>query len=83
MLSKAQLTTDGSDLNTLTMGVAWCGFATCKNSPWTSGFGVVLSVSASDGLPSTLQIAVRYNAKGIAHRVYTNSQWYAWQIITG
>lgn len=83
MLSKAQLTTDGSDLNTLTMGVAWCGFATCKNGPWTSGFGVVLSVSASDGLPSTLQIAVRYNAKGIAHRVYTNSQWYAWQIITG
>lgn len=83
MLEKAQLTTDGSDLNTLTMGVAWCGFATCKNGPWTSGFGVVLSVSASDGLPSTLQIAVRYNAKGIAHRVYTNSQWYAWQIITG
>lgn len=69
-----------NDADNAPNGSTWCNCQYVDNLPFTSGYGYLVTIAKN------LQFFVRFSssgASGLYIRYYTNSQWYAWQQVSG
>lgn len=79
VLDHKTLNSSTYDLDTIGQGMFFCNFSVVQNSPSASGYGMVFSWKFDKVI---VQLAIYMNSHKLAHRMYSNSQWYAWQIFT-
>ena len=77
-LLPSNLISGNDSLDNSVRGVCWCNFNVVQNGPWSSGYGIVLAVGTDTNY---LQLAVKFGASQMAHRIYANGQWSGWYYI--